>query len=127
MKIVSALGVVLVAGAAYAGGLIASPSIYGSYAQSKAHCFIMNIGEKPVPVQAAIFDESGNPLLSSSNTCTGAPIASGSFCSVSVNGIPNGVAFACSATVTSGSAKYLRGTFTLTDQFFGLIRRTALR
>jgi hypothetical protein len=112
--------------AASAGDVIASPSIYGSYQQSKANCFIMNVGDKPATVDAAIFDESGNALAASSNTCTGA-IPAGSYCSVNVNGIPNGVAFACAATATSGSAKSLRGTFTLTDQFFGLIRRTALR
>lgn len=98
------------AGASHAA-LLASPSIYGSVAQTSAECVIGNTGPVPVSVTVHILDESGN-IVPASSSCRSA-IEAGFVCSVFAN-IPNGVAFACTADV-AGSASRIRGSLSLID------------
>jgi hypothetical protein len=111
------------AGVSHAGQ-IASPAIYGAFTQKKAQCFIGNTGTSPIPVKVNILDESGN-VVPSGSSC-GSAVEAGFICSVFVNSIPNGVAFACSAT-TSGSASKLRGSLILYDANDIPLRSAALR
>jgi hypothetical protein len=129
MKTVSALGItiglVTLATVVHAGGILASPAIYGAYNQSQASCTVVNVGDRPILVEVGIFDESGSPLPTNDNCTNG--IGPEGYCSVSASGISSAGAFACSATVRSGSARSLRGTFLLTDDSYSVLRQAALR
>lgn len=96
----------------HADQTIASPAIFGSFAQDRARCIIGNMGTTPVSVDVHIFDESGN-VVPASTSCL-SPVEPNFICSVTAT-ISSGVAYACSATA-SGKAKKLRGTLVLTDR-----------
>jgi hypothetical protein len=96
-------------GFSYTGQTIASPAIYGAFNQSKAQCIIGNSSASTVSVEVKIFPEEGTGPVSKS--CSVQP---NFICSVTAN-ISSGVAYACSATVTSGSVKKLCGTMVLED------------
>lgn len=99
---------------------IASPAIYGGYAQHQAECWLRNDGKSPIAVVVQLYDESGN-VVPSGTSCT-SPVDAGSAC-VTYAGIANGVAYACSATVP-GNGKSVRATMLLTDAS-GLAMRSA--
>ena len=130
MKTVSplgfAIGLIALATMAHAGGVLAGPSIYGGYNQARALCLVANVGDRTIQLQASIFDESGNAVPIDDN-CSNVGIGPGGYCSVAASGLASGLAFACSATVQSGSTKSVRGTFTLMDESYGMLRQTALR
>jgi hypothetical protein len=109
-------------GAAHAGQ-IASSAIYGSFAQRQAQCFVGNLGTTPISVKVNILDESGN-VVPTGTSCNG-PIEPGFICSVFTNSIPNGVAFACSAS--AGSTAKLRGSLVLYDVNYNPLRSADLR
>ena|SRR5689334_18502762 len=106
------LVLLLVASTVRAGGTIASPAIFAGPDQTEAGCAIRNVGAKPVLVDASIFDESGT-ALSGFGSCADGPLAPGDECSMSAL-ISTGVAYACSATVRSGSPKSVRGVLLVT-------------
>jgi len=114
-------GVLALAGVSHAGQ-IASPAIYGSFAQAHAECVVGNFSDNPVAVQVSILDESGNPVPSS--TSCNAPIEAHFICQVTAN-IANGVAYACS--VKSGSIAKVRAALTLSDSGFFPVKSAALR
>lgn len=104
---------------------LASPAIFGSFAQEKAQCIIRNIRTTPISLAVTIFGESGEVVGGTS--CFG-PVEPGDNCSA-FTPIDFGVAYACSAT-TPGSAKKLRGTLILFDEVdngFGGTRDVPLR
>ena len=121
-----AIGLVTLATVAHAGGVLASPAIFGGYNQARATCLLVNVGDRNIRVQAGIFDESGNALPIDDN-CSNVGIGPGGYCSVAASGLASGIAFACSATVQSSSVKSVRGTFMLTDDSYMLLRQTTLR
>ena len=100
---------------ARAGGTttITSPAIYGGPGADLAFCAVRNVGKKPTSPELRILDESGNALVTTSESCNGTPQSAGTGCVLEPGKIftiradaPTGSAYACSAT---GKARSLRG------------------
>jgi hypothetical protein len=94
---------------AHAGKSFHSPAIYAGYDQDDAECWIRNTGTTPITVEVRIFDESGNTPPIFDNTVCRSPVQPGYTCVAYANDVPNGQAFACSATLLSGNRKVMRG------------------
>jgi len=89
----------------YAGQTIASAPVLNN---TTVACYVRNVGTIPVSITVLITDETGTPLLNPSFQNCDVPLAPGRTCVVLAG---SGAAFlACSATVSSGSARNLRGT-----------------
>ena len=89
---------------------IASPVIFGSVAQDKAHCVILNGGTTPLTVTLKILNEYGG--TEATETC-GGPLGAGQFCARRI-AIDNAGAYACS--VTAGSVTNLRGALVFEEE-----------
>jgi hypothetical protein len=107
----------ITAGPAHAGTIIASPAIYGGPVEVVAECDIRNVGKTTLTIgtstKVTIRDGSGNALTIFSQSCNGANQTPGEVCHLTSGAsfeieaqISGGVAYACTA---SGSVTNLRG------------------
>jgi hypothetical protein len=74
-------------------------------------CYIRNVGRAPISLQAAMLENFTPGFIAPDvDTCSDTPLAAGKTCVLLVNDLPDDVTFECSAQVTAGSVKNLRGT-----------------
>jgi hypothetical protein len=87
---------------------ISSPAIFGSHAQDRATCVVLNTGAQPVQVTLRILDESGGTVHSGTGV-----VQPGQFI-VLMFGINFGVAYACNATAATVGT--LSGALTISEE-----------
>jgi len=73
-------------------------------------CYVRNVGTRPVSLQVAALDNFSPGFIDPSwQNCNDVPLAPGRTCVLLINDLPDDVTFSCSATLISGSPRYVRG------------------
>jgi hypothetical protein len=110
LVVTMACAAVLALSGASQAAQIASPTIFGTGTQDKAHCVVLNGGTTPLTVTLKILNEFGG--TEATDNC-GGPLGAGQFCARRI-AIDNAGAYACIATTRSTAN--LRGALALEEE-----------
>jgi hypothetical protein len=104
-------------GFAHAAQTISSPPVSAHVQNAQGACYVRNVGSIPVTVKVEISRADGTARVPSFQNCNDHPLAPGTTCVVLAPLVDFHFWWGCSATA-SISAKNLRGTMEVRDDFF---------